>query len=105
MYYNPLYILYRKGPSFNGFGFWCGKSNIEICSILTNTNMLLWNSNDDQCIDIITRHYESFEIMVHIFLLFTTVYKVLSYISTYITIIRPIQQTLYTLHTETSKLN
>ena len=105
MWYTPLYTLYRKGPSLNGFGFWCGRTNIEICSILTNTNMLVWSDNDQKCLDIITRHYESFEVVIHILLLSIAVYKVVSYISTYITITRPIQQTIHTLYNSNNTLN
>ena len=39
---NIIYLLYRKGPLLNGFGFWGGKENHEICSILTNIENRLW---------------------------------------------------------------
>ena len=45
MIFNPLYILYRKGPYINGLGFWEGRSNEEICSILTNTKNEIWLKN------------------------------------------------------------
>ena len=91
---DPLYILYRKGPNLNGVGFWCGKSNEEICSILTNSEYRLWERNSLDCMDIIQRHYEAFAITVYTLLCVTFLYKSISSYITYVTIIRPIQRTI-----------
>ena len=62
--FSPLYTLYRKGPWLNGFGFWAGKSDEEVCSYLSHTDIGIWNNNLSQCQHMIQKHYESLEIIV-----------------------------------------
>ena len=92
--YNPLYMLYRKGPFINGFGFWSGKENPEICSQLTNMDSIHWINNDYECIKLIHRHYESFEIVVYITFIIIFMFKLFSHIFTYFIYIRPITQVI-----------
>lgn len=92
---NPLYILYRRGPGLNGFGFWYGKTNEEICSFLTNSEPKIWERNQLDCNNIIERHYDAFAIMVYAMLCLLCLYKSFSSCITYITIIRPIQKSIY----------
>ena len=93
-YYNLLYELYRRGPFLNGFGFWCGKNDHEICAILTNVDSELWLRNKDECNNIIQRHYESFEVTTICILFTVCLYKLLSLIFTYMFVIKPIQKAI-----------
>ena len=87
---NLLYELYRKGPTLNGFGFWGGKENNEICSLLTNVNNELWKSNQYECEILIQKHYKSFEICILFICTIIFVYKLLYFIFTYIFIVKPL---------------
>lgn len=92
--YNPFYLLYRKGPFLNGFGFWAGKENHEICSLLTNVDSSLWIRNDFECEKLIQRHYESFIVCIYIGVFTLCVLKLCSCITTYIFLVRPIQKSI-----------
>ena len=87
---NIIYLLYRKGPLLNGFGFWGGKENHEICSILTNIENRLWLKNQDECDILIQKHYESFEICIFCIIIFIVFYKILYFTLTYLCIVRPL---------------
>lgn len=103
--YNIIYQLYRKGPSLNGFGFWCGKHDHEICSILTNVESSLWIINKEECNQIIKRHYESFEITVYTFASVIFIYKMLYLMSTYIFIVKPIERAIHMYNTNHKYIN
>ena len=79
----PLYTLYRKGPWFNGYGFWAGKSDTQICSYISHVDSELWSQSYKQCKKLIEQHYESFEISVlfcvYVFMLYTIISWILQY--------------------------
>lgn len=89
MTYNILYNIYRTGPLV--FGFWGGKSDSEICSILTNVNEELWNNNMNTCHTLIQKHYNSFAIVVQFIIICYIISKVISLILLYVFIIRPLK--------------
>ena len=60
--YNPLYRLYRSGPW--SLGFWAGKSDSEICAILSHTDINIWINNNIHCEHMVQKHFESFEVCV-----------------------------------------
>ena len=101
MHFSPLYTLFRKGPLLNGFGFWGGKSDSEICSVLTNVDSKIWIDNSEQCSELIQRHYESFSVSLYTLLSFFFIMKCFHCISTYIFIVRPITKAMV----EYKKLN
>ena len=86
--YTPLYSLYRKGPWFNGMGFWCGKSDHEICSYITHTDSQLWLYNSEECLSLIHKHYESFEIIILIIIYAFTLHFIITCIFQYLFIWR-----------------
>ena len=92
--YNPLFALYKNGPLF--MGFWGGKQDSEICASLTNVQSSLWNMHNDECIDLIHKHYNSFAIVVYIVALFYILSKLFSYICFYILCVRPLQKVFIT---------
>jgi len=81
--------MYRTGPLV--FGFWGGKSDSEICSILTNVNEELWNNNMITCHTLIQRHYNSFAIVVQFIIICYIVSKLISLVSLYVFIVRPLK--------------
>ena len=81
--------MYRNGPL--AFGFWGGKSNSEICAILTNVNEDLWNNNVHTCNSLIERHYNSFAIVIQFIIICYLFSKAISLLSFYIFIIRPLK--------------
>ena len=91
---NPLYILYRKGPRMNGFGFWEGKSDAEMCSILTNTMNDIWLNNPSDCIEIINRNYGSFVISIYTLLLVFLFWKCITMFFYYVFVIKPLKKSI-----------
>lgn len=94
MIMNPLYIIYRKGPRVNGFGFWEGKSNEEICSILTNTRNDIWLNNHNDCIEIINRNYDSFVISIYTLLIVFLFWKCITILFYYVCVIKPLKNSI-----------
>ena len=94
MIFNPLYILYRKGPYINGLGFWEGRSNEEICSILTNTKNEIWLKNSEECNEIINRNYESFTISIYTLIIILIFWKCISLFLYYICVIKPLKKAI-----------
>jgi hypothetical protein len=58
----PLYVLFRAGPSIHGVGFWQGKSDSEVCAEMTNTRGQFWTENSSECQDLIHKRFRSFHI-------------------------------------------
>ena len=97
MYFHPLYTLFRKGPLLNGFGFWGGKEDSEICSILTNVDSQIWIQNPNQCNILIQRQYDSFSVTLYTICFLCFIIKSFTFIYTYICIVRPITKAMETL--------
>ncbi len=45
----PLLIIYFHGPEIYNIGFWNGRSNIDICTRVTNLTPEFWLNLPDQC--------------------------------------------------------
>lgn len=58
--YYPLRNLYLKGPMLYGYGFWGGKTIVNICSEITTVKSELWIKNLVECEEIIDNHVNSF---------------------------------------------
>lgn len=75
VYKQPLRSLYMQGPHISNYGFWQGKTNEEICSLLTNTHTDIWmGSNQLRCMQMIDSSFDSFSICIS-----TVIYGVLMY--------------------------
>ncbi|BBI30563.1 hypothetical protein QKT49_gp200 [Acanthamoeba castellanii medusavirus] len=61
----PLYTLYRRGPSIAGYGWWEGASDEDICSRLTGVNAEFWRAgpaSSAMCSELIDRKFDAFVI-------------------------------------------
>ncbi len=76
----PLALLYIHGPHIGGFGFWGGKTNEEICSNLTNVESDFWKNNEQMCINLIYKKFNSFAICILIFFYFFLFYWLIKFI-------------------------
>jgi hypothetical protein len=59
----PLEILYRRGPSIAGYGWWEGASDEDICSQLTGVNAEFWRTgpaSSAMCHELIGRKCDAF---------------------------------------------
>lgn len=69
---DQLRQLYLYGPAV--LGFWAGQSNSQICQSITTYSELFWQSNPQQCIDMIEGKFTAFrktaEIVMYFFCLF-----------------------------------
>lgn len=75
----PLYLLYRNGYAFGGFGFWEGRSDAEVCAIITKTDIAFWYTSDEimkQCNQIILRQFYSIYSIVLVMLWLFVIGKV-----------------------------
>lgn len=61
----PVELLYLNGPSFNGYGFYEGKSAEIICFELTQVPSTHWNENPVECQDLIQRKTYAFLIFIY----------------------------------------
>ena len=76
---DPLRGLYRNGPAFQGYGFWAGAEDADVCAQLTNVPSNLWRSTPEQithCENLIERHFMSFAWLIFIGMYILFIYKV-----------------------------
>ncbi len=61
-------ILYMKGQEWNGFGFWAGRTAIQICSMEFRSmiNSDAFNKIPDECNTFLFNKFNSFSINIHI---------------------------------------
>lgn len=64
LWYNPLYRVYRKGPTFRGMGFWGSLSDEDVCSRLTGTNSAHWKIHNEECINIIHEDFQQWVVLI-----------------------------------------
>lgn len=62
----PLQKLYLKGPNPLGLGFWAGKPAQDICSTITGSPSYFWETHINECLNIISTHFESFMLTISI---------------------------------------
>ncbi len=61
----PLTLLYLQGPLLAGFGFYQGKSLIDICSVITKVEAAFWAQHTEKCNDLIYLQVNSFILTCH----------------------------------------
>lgn len=61
---SPIYQIYIHGPSLQGFGFWEGKHNYDICAELTNVSSEFWYNHSNECLLLIEKKFNSFCITI-----------------------------------------
>lgn len=53
----PLRTLYLNGPQM--FGFWNGRTMLQICAELTNQPELFWQSHESECASIVGKKFQT----------------------------------------------
>lgn len=56
----PLLIIYFHGPEIYNMGFWNGRSNVDICTRITNLTPEFWQTLPDQCDRLVYDRFISF---------------------------------------------
>lgn len=72
----PIWVMYLKGPSFFGVGFWENKDFDEICSELTRVSNQHWQHAADECRALIYQRFASFLVMFYVTVYFMVFWKV-----------------------------
>ncbi len=95
----PIRRLYMNGPDmFSGIGGWGGKTNAQICSIMTDTAEYIWIQQDKACGDLIQRRFESIlivcETSFYIFILCKILYDAINHFFYF----RPIMDQINRMH-------
>jgi hypothetical protein len=90
LFVRPLELLYRNGPVY--IGMWQGMSDANICYELTAVEALFWSNNDDQCADLIERHFHSFLTLVYAAFVAWMMYTAYSASWYYFAVIRPMNR-------------
>ncbi len=62
--YQPIYRLYRNGPSLRGYGFQRGAPSAEICFSLTNVESNFWVIHAQECEALIQREVQSYIVLL-----------------------------------------
>ena len=58
--YPIFFDLYSRGPALFGYGFYEGKTLVDICQTITNVNSDFWKNNYLQCEMMINKKVEAF---------------------------------------------
>lgn len=90
--YVPLYNLYFKGPT--ALGFWGGAAPEDICFLLTGTTSVFWTTHSDECTLLIQQHFNSFLVIIQLFLYILMWFRILQSMSFYMTVTKPILKEL-----------
>lgn len=62
---SPLYALYFRGPTLNGFGFWGGAAPETICaSLLPGSQAAFWALHIDECHVLLSQRFDAFQVAV-----------------------------------------
>jgi hypothetical protein len=72
----PLRKLYLFGPSVMQIGFWGGQPNSQICQSITTYSELFWQSNLQQCEDIIENKFTAFRVTIEVVTYFLFLYHI-----------------------------
>lgn len=72
----PLFNIYFNGPCFGGYGFWGGKSNHDICTVLApSSSSLHWaNEGSKHCDEMVMRAFNSFLNLIMTIVYFIVIY-------------------------------
>lgn len=82
----PLKELYFYGPWINGWGFWAGKENVEICAYLNpTTSQMHWIRNIDECNILVEKHFSTFLVGVKFcmyqYIIYWCLYNILIFVT------------------------
>lgn len=86
----PVRILYLRGPSLSGFGFWEGKESEGICSQLSNVPASFWADHRTECETLIERKLDSIVVATSVSLYVGVVMVVGLYFGAWLFIVRPV---------------
>jgi len=82
----PLWMLWIQGPGTDKWGFWQGRQLSQICNIMEggkHKNTEYYEKNHNECLRIVYDQFYSFYVLVrtilYIYLLYQTVWLILSY--------------------------
>lgn len=75
----PLQKLYFGGPQLYGYAFWGGRERADICAELTNVPAEFWQSQPDQCEQLLDKQFRAFLIAIETLLYLYLLYKAVAY--------------------------
>jgi hypothetical protein len=72
----PLQKLYFYGPNVsNKYGFWGGLKKSRICQIITTYTESFWEEHEEECLELLAQHFDSFRCTVEVMLYFALMYQ------------------------------
>ena len=83
----PIRRVYILGPDVFG---WSGKTEPQICSILTNTPDYIWTDNSQECHNLIEKKFVSIFVVIETIFYFCLLYQMFSQLINYLFFYRPI---------------
>ena len=87
----PLRALYFEGPELNGYGFWGGRTEQDVCARASGIDSALLHEHPEMCTEILNRKFQSFLLCARLILLVFTIYKVWNIVTVYYTVTRPLR--------------
>lgn len=98
----PLHSLYFNGPLLNGYGFWGGTKQEDICAaIFKGTSALFWMEHENDCTTLLISRFNAFLISVQFFIYVVCIYRIVSWCSFRFFILNPtihrLEKAIFTL--------
>ena len=90
VFVSPLYTLYFRGPTLNGFGFWGGAAPETICaSLLPGSHASFWAQHVDDCYVLLTQRFDAFQVAVHTCLYVFVLLKLVQCLTFHCLVVQP----------------
>lgn len=71
----PTALLYFYGPSY--LGGWSGQTPSQVCAQLTTVEASFWEAHPGPCLQLVERHFYSFQVTLCVMIYFLFIYLVL----------------------------
>lgn len=98
--FDPLRVLFLRGPSM--LGFWGGAAVSDICASMTQVAASFWDQHPAQCLDIIDQKVDTLLVGIVFLFCVMVVYRVLTAITFHVCFTRPVIQEIRHLLTHTT---
>ncbi|CAM9159438.1 unnamed protein product, partial [Phaeothamnion confervicola] len=90
LFVKPLELVYRNGPRM--FGLRQGMSDANVCYELTAVEAMFWTANDNQCADLIERHFNAFLTIIYAATVLVSLYSTYNGFWHYFVVVRPMNK-------------
>ena len=91
---DPLVHVYMHGPAWNGWGFWEGQANEDICSAISHVPASFWATHSTDCAALVQRHQHAFVVGFEFVSAVLLAVLVVFWLLIHLTVVRPVTRAL-----------